>query len=231
MKIGYISDLHVDHWQHVDWDRLFPPVDGLDFLIVAGDIAESRWARNSIKNDLESRYGCSVISPMGNHDYYGDWFPSLNPGENDGEVFTVDGMKIFVATMWTKLKPSDAEMTRAITDFRLIKGISVDRWNALHDATLQRLYEAKPDIVVTHHAPSTSLRPKYANGPVARLNRFFVTDVDFEAAGDPKLWIHGHVHDKWDYVAPNGKTRVVCNPVGYPSERHLAGATLEVVEI
>ena len=32
----------------------------------------------------------------------------------------------------------------------------------------------------------------------------------------PKLWIHGHSHDRCDYSL--GKTRVVANPMGYPKE-------------
>jgi len=34
--------------------------------------------------------------------------------------------------------------------------------------------------------------------------------------GQPKLWIHGHSHDRCDYTL--GKTRVVANPLGYPNE-------------
>jgi hypothetical protein len=40
------------------------------------------------------------------------------------------------------------------------------------------------------------------------------------------LWIHGHMHTSFDYIAPadddsNGSgTRVICNPRGY-SPRHL----------
>jgi hypothetical protein len=32
----------------------------------------------------------------------------------------------------------------------------------------------------------------------------------------PKLWIHGHTHDRCDYVL--AETRVVANPLGYPNE-------------
>ena len=32
----------------------------------------------------------------------------------------------------------------------------------------------------------------------------------------PKLWIHGHTHDRCDYAI--GNTRVVANPLGYPTE-------------
>ena len=31
----------------------------------------------------------------------------------------------------------------------------------------------------------------------------------------PRLWIHGHTHESFDYQI--GKTRVVCNPRGYAS--------------
>ncbi|WP_215884515.1 hypothetical protein [Acidithiobacillus sulfurivorans] len=32
----------------------------------------------------------------------------------------------------------------------------------------------------------------------------------------PAIWIHGHVHDRMNYRI--GKTRVLCNPWGYPNE-------------
>ena len=33
----------------------------------------------------------------------------------------------------------------------------------------------------------------------------------------PKLWIHGHTHDDFDYMI--GDTRVICHPRGYKNER------------
>lgn len=30
------------------------------------------------------------------------------------------------------------------------------------------------------------------------------------------LWIHGHSHDRCDYLL--GKTRIIANPLGYPNE-------------
>ena len=30
---------------------------------------------------------------------------------------------------------------------------------------------------------------------------------------EPALWVHGHMHDSFDYRL--GRTRVVCNPRGY----------------
>jgi Icc-related predicted phosphoesterase len=50
------------------------------------------------------------------------------------------------------------------------------------------------------------------------LNRFFVNDMsDRINAKKPKLWVHGHTHDSCDYIAGE-RTRVVCNPKGYPGE-------------
>lgn len=33
-------------------------------------------------------------------------------------------------------------------------------------------------------------------------------------AGQADLWVHGHVHESFDYWI--GRCRVVCNPRGYP---------------
>jgi len=57
-------------------------------------------------------------------------------------------------------------------------------------------------------------------------DRFFDADVNFGMAGDPKLWIHGHVHDKWDYAPRTGRPGWSATPCQVS-----AGATLEVVEI
>ena len=72
-----------------------------------------------------------------------------------------------------------------------------------------------PTVVVTHHAPCTgSIHPKYADSPITPA---FVSDLDelVEASG-AALWIHGHVHDSYDYRV--GNTRVLCNPRGYGKE-------------
>jgi Icc-related predicted phosphoesterase len=69
-----------------------------------------------------------------------------------------------------------------------------------------------PTVVVTHHAPSfQSIDQKFAMLPTSAA---FASNLDaFIAAFQPDLWIHGHVHDSFDYQI--GRTRVVCNPRGY----------------
>jgi 3',5'-cyclic AMP phosphodiesterase CpdA len=70
-------------------------------------------------------------------------------------------------------------------------------------------------IVVTHHAPHrASLAARFAND---LASAGFISDLS-ELVGEPvSLWIHGHTHTSFDYVA-NG-ARIVCNPRGYPDRR------------
>jgi Icc-related predicted phosphoesterase len=46
--------------------------------------------------------------------------------------------------------------------------------------------------------------------------------------GKPTAWIHGHVHESFDYRV--GATRVLCNPHGYASENPSFNPSL-VVEV
>ena len=70
-------------------------------------------------------------------------------------------------------------------------------------------------IVVTHHAPHrASLADRFAGDLASAGFISHLTDL----VGPPvDLWIHGHTHTPFDYVA-NG-TRVVCNPRGYVDRR------------
>ena len=68
--------------------------------------------------------------------------------------------------------------------------------------------------MVTHHAPSIrSIADRYKSDPVSAA---FASNMDdFILEHQPRLWIHGHTHESFDYEI--GKTRVVCNPRGYAS--------------
>ena len=46
----------------------------------------------------------------------------------------------------------------------------------------------------------------------------------------PKLWIHGHMHNRSDYMI--GDTRIVCNPRGYAGhDWHAAEFKLQFLEV
>ena len=83
-------------------------------------------------------------------------------------------------------------------------------------------------IVVTHHAPSPrSIALKFHADP---LNPAFVSNLEtLIERHKPALWVHGHMHDSFDYRI--GATRIVCNPRGYfPSELNPAFDPLFVVD-
>ena len=74
---------------------------------------------------------------------------------------------------------------------------------------LDRPYDGKT-VVITHHGPHPlSVHPRYAGDPV---NAAFVSDLS-ELLSKADLWLHGHVHDSFDYKV--GECRVVANPLGY----------------
>jgi Icc-related predicted phosphoesterase len=91
----------------------------------------------------------------------------------------------------------------------------------LHDASrtwlvrqLEQAFDG-PTVVITHHLPALkSIAPRYANDP---LNPAFASRLeDMIERYQPTLWIHGHTHEPCDYEL--SRTRVVCNPRGYPGE-------------
>jgi Icc-related predicted phosphoesterase len=70
-------------------------------------------------------------------------------------------------------------------------------------------------VVVTHHGPSPrSVPDRFEDDP---LTPAFSSNLQpIIEKYQPAAWIHGHTHDSFDYTI--GKTRVVCNPAGYPHE-------------
>jgi Icc-related predicted phosphoesterase len=82
------------------------------------------------------------------------------------------------------------------------------------DVTLAVPFDGKT-VVVSHHAPHrASIHPKFEGDAT---NGAFVSDLsDLIEEHQPNLWVHGHVHQPFDYHV--GNTRVICNPRGYGAE-------------
>lgn len=81
----------------------------------------------------------------------------------------------------------------------------------------QCLYEHKGRyrkvILVTHHAPTQmSIGHKYVG---SRLNAAYASRLSDFILNRPEicLWVHGHVHEPFDYQI--GNCHVICNPRGY----------------
>lgn len=68
-----------------------------------------------------------------------------------------------------------------------------------------------PTDVVTHHAPcERSVPPQFGR---SIQNPSFASDLTRLMGPPIQLWIHGHMHNSFDYEERG--TRVVCNPRGY----------------
>lgn len=84
---------------------------------------------------------------------------------------------------------------------------------------------AGPTVVVTHHgcAPG-SVDPQFEFSPVTPAFVSDLTELIYDH--QPALWVHGHVHDSFDFFV--GDTRIVCNPHGYGHENMIFDPALLV---
>lgn len=163
--------------------------------------------------------------------------------------FDIDEVRILGCTLWTDYQYNATEETRDsvmsfMRDYRQIRAgdqlftpeISM-QIHAKHRAWLKQALidayeEGKTVVVMSHHSVSPkSVSPKYAGMP---SNAAFVTDFShwMRKSWAPKLWVHGHTHEAFDYV--EGNTRVVVNPRAYPGEvssTELAFDWSKVVEV
>jgi hypothetical protein len=105
---------------------------------------------------------------------------------------------------------------RFMNDFSMVQAF--EPWVYDQNVAFEKALVTKTepgDVVVTHHLPAPeSVPPRFAR---SAINAFFVSDMTSHIRElQPKLWIHGQTHDRCDYVL--AETRIVANPLGYPSE-------------
>lgn len=235
MKLLIYSDLHLE----------FAPFDpgpvSADLVILAGDIHTGlrgiEWAKQAFPDR-------PVIYLFGNHEYYGKAMPRLaekaQEAISDSSVIHLDrtrwdhhGVRFLGCTLWTDFQ-LQGDQARAMydagekmTDFKRIRVSPKYRRFRPGDALAEHVRSVNwlrkefatpfdgPTVVITHHAPSARSLPPGA-GPDA-LSPAYASNLDdlVESSG-AALWVHGHIHSKSDYLI--GKTRVICNPRGYPDE-------------
>ena len=105
-------------------------------------------------------------------------------------------------------------------DYPFAKELSVS-WRVLN---LRRARETKatavapcPEVGTQHptpHRAALHAGPRFQSDP---LTGGFVSDLSgLIEAGQPELWVHGHVHNSSDYRV--GRTRLIANPHGYGIE-------------
>ena len=164
----------------------------------------------------------------------------------DDSAVDIGGVRFIGSTLWYDLEifgADDESMAHSwagadrLTDSRFLYD-SVKRWTPGH-ARRQHLQSrawldqelaasALPTVVVTHHAPHRgSIAERFARDYVTAG---FASDLsDMIERHQPALWVHGHMHDSFDYRV--GKTRVLCNPKGYGRENEAGFDPAMVIEV
>jgi stress-induced morphogen len=248
MKIQLASDLHLEFLQrNFPGERLITPAYGADLLILAGDIGNGIQAIELFKD-----WPVPVLYLAGNHEFYGTDFDPTRAALRkaaegtrvtflDNDVADFEGIRFLGATLWTDYRlvrnrtqrhlMENAEM-RINDHFRIRDGdgkFTAQRALAEHEIARSWLAQelAKPfdgkTVVVSHHGPHPlSVHPRYIGEP---LNAAFVSDLS-EFLSRANLWLHGHVHDSFDYNVEG--CRVVANPLGYARNVNSAPAAGEL---
>ncbi|OGS98981.1 MAG: metallophosphoesterase [Gallionellales bacterium RBG_16_56_9] len=234
MRLAVLSDLHLSV------AGMPAPTLDCDVIILAGDIARPpqaiEWARQFSQPVIyvpgnHEYYGGSLSGTL----------PALRELSAGTQVHVLDrgelrtgGVRFLGCTLWSdfRLLEGEAEQaasmaaaTQFIRDFSRIT-LSDDSAELFTPIVSRQLFDQSvdwlearfsepfvgPTVMVSHHAPTRgSINPKYSGSPV---NPSFVSDLEPQLRRwQPSLWVHGHVHDSYDYQV--GNTRVVCNPRGY----------------
>jgi predicted phosphodiesterase len=249
MKIQIASDLHLDLLERqFPGYRAIEPTDA-DVLVLAGDIHRQAKAVAMFRD-----WPVPVIYVHGNHEAYRSDFAQVIPEirasaqianvnylEN-GELI-LDGVRFLGCCLWTDycLHGEDRQheamqaALRCMHDHEAIfngEGKYFTPQDALQMHAASRAWLSGkldeafdgPTVVVTHHAPHAhSIHPRYAGDIV---NAAFVSDLT-PLLDKADLWIHGHVHDSFDYQV--NRTRVIANPRGYAKNRLKAATPGDIV--
>ena len=240
-RIYIASDQHLLNFLSIDPDLKF------DIAVFAGDHGGTAYEAVSMLPCNRPLQEPAIIYVPGNHDYYQSLFQWENhkadiEAHAVGVTFLVrksiiiQNVNFIGATLWTdfnlnrNVKKAIAECKDQFNDFISIsyieRGGIVDftpkhiiREHRKDLKFIESSLHCKPDnmptVVVTHHLPSRrSIDPKYIND---ETNPAFASNLDWLIKKyQPDVWVHGHTHKACDYKI--GKTRVICNPVGYDFE-------------
>jgi predicted phosphodiesterase len=231
LNIQLASDLHLE--LHRDGGASFiqsMDPEGVDVLILAGDITSLRFFTQTqeLLKSIAAKYP-KVLYVPGNHELWrqtpaealrvlyaaSEGISNLSILNN--QVISIDGRRFLGGTMWfPQWSPLYDYAATQMNDFTQIVDFYpwVVQENAKFKSFLQNNLK-EGDIVVTHYLPSKrSVSPRYQGSPT---NSFFMCEMDqIILDRSPALWVHGHTHDSCDYQF--SKTRIVCNPFGYPKD-------------
>jgi predicted phosphodiesterase len=233
MRLHVLSDLHLEHRR--DWRTLVDqiPSDLGDVLVLAGDVlclaAEDASAEMLARLRSKAR---QVLFVLGNHEHYrselqvaravaADLCATTGVRLLDETALEIEGRRFLGCTLWFSFDEAAHPYRHLLTDFRLISGLDPAVYEEHRRARAFLDSNIRPgDIVVTHHLPARDgVAPHFKREPYVHLAPFFANRCEeLVETRQAALWIHGHMHVPSDWRL--GATRVICNPIGYPGDRH-----------
>lgn len=229
MRIQVASDLHLEMMKLDKQNRVMEsllPLTRANAIVLAGDILNPNNAEHVLQWFTD--HYKDVIFVTGNHEYAG-WhvwetddeisrlsvrFGNLHHLYPERGAVSIQGQRFVGGTLWYPINGDAMQLFHRWFDHVHIKDFSMEYVHELNKFTVQKFNEniLEGDVVVTHMAPTyLSVAEKYK---MYNNNCFFANRLEeliFEKK--PKLWIHGHMHDRVDYTL--GETRVIANPRGY----------------
>ncbi|MEH2470362.1 Icc-related predicted phosphoesterase [Nitrobacteraceae bacterium AZCC 2161] len=253
MRLQIFSDLHLD----AATTKPIAVADTVDAVVVAGDTCQGAvQAFQALRRTVPIHV--PIVMVMGNHEYYHRTFHKeltlalaaardFNITLLEEGATVIGGVRFIGATLWTDALFGGSSMDLAIHAARL--GLNDHRCITWREMPMQRFdpedalamhrqsraYLAAvlatpfpgPSVVVTHHAPHPgSVHQRYQSD---LLSAAFVSDLSEPIRRySPDLWIHGHVHNSFDYRV--GRTRIISNPHGFGRENPAFDPSL-VVEV
>lgn len=238
MKIGYMSDVHLDYDDDPASFINSIPLD-IDMMIIAGDVCDGGSDMSLARSLFKHLSDVLTIYVPGNHEFYGGQHPSyinslLKDLEREfpklhvliGEVFQVpDGPRVVGTTLWYNASQSMKFRHECWPDFNFINDIVTHASQSFESDEMLLNKIKKNDIVVTHMLPSWSCVDKRFVG--SKTNELFVRDAEaIIKSMHPAIWIHGHTHATVDVFV--GQTNILCNPRGIPGRTFPENGSFDV---
>lgn len=239
MKIAYCSDLHFEHYNESWWQSIIESykVDPYtELIIIAGDIAVGAFNVSKVLTMMYNTYKKPIVYVPGNHDYYHGSIEDFN--REITKYFSPDDEDIIILNDLTYcykdvvfcggvgfIDESYEQLNKLFypryADTKYIKnyedGVKYGKKTKLYFESV--IKNKKPSdylVCISHFLPSPRCIHSFYQDDI--LNPFFVNNWNelFYYDEYPNVWIYGHTHIPFEIQI--NKTKLYCNPHGYPHE-------------
>jgi predicted phosphohydrolase len=241
MKIQYVSDLHLE-LLFKNTIKLFNHhfVPQGDICILAGDIGNPFHKSYTDHLYMINSQFKKTFLIAGNHEYYNNDIDETkqkitsicekleNVSFLDNSFEDYNGYRFIGSTLWTNI----INKQYTINDTKMIRNMSVDKYNLLHQECCNFLNETLHNctindiksVIITHHLPIYELtHPKYRNSFYANYQQWFHANLDTMIKNNSKIIsavIYGHTHS--ESIQQHYGVNFYCNPLGYHGENNVS---------